>query len=87
MNIVLSRVVIIVLIVLHAAVCSVLIGSFQNTIHEVQGTVYVDDSTTIRIENFHYDGLGPGEFGHPENLIVKQDSTATLDMYSCLHLW
>ena len=37
------------------------IGSFTNTQHAVAGTVYADNNSTIRIENFHYDGLGPGE--------------------------
>ena len=40
--------------------CFVLIGELQNRQHGIAGTVYVDDATTIRIENFHYDGLGPG---------------------------
>ena len=37
------------------------IDSFKNTQHAVAGTVYADNNSTIRIENFHYDGLGPGE--------------------------
>ena len=37
------------------------IGSFTNTQHAVAGTVYANNNSTIRIENFHYDGLGPGE--------------------------
>ena len=48
-----------------AVVCSsyspVMIGSFVTIQHDVSGTVYVDDNTTLRVENFHYDGLGPGQ--------------------------
>ena len=41
--------------------CSpVLIGNFKTYQHLVSGTVYADNNSTIRIENFNYDGLGPG---------------------------
>ena len=35
------------------------LGSLPNLQHGVSGTLHVDDDVTIRIENFHYDGLGP----------------------------
>ena len=38
-----------------------LIGNFITAAHEVMGTVRAADSKTIVIENFHYDGLGPGK--------------------------
>ena len=37
------------------------IGTFVNLQHGIAGTVHVDNNSTIRIENFYYDGLGPGE--------------------------
>ena len=46
-----------------SGLCSaVQIGSLVTTQHLVSGTVYVDNNSTIRIENFNYDGLGPGEY-------------------------
>ena len=47
-------------VLLRLVKSAVLIGNFETIQHDVSGTVYVDDATTIRIENFHYDGLGPG---------------------------
>lgn len=36
-----------------------LLGDFQNPIHEVNGTVYVVNETTLFIKDFIYDGQGP----------------------------
>ena len=38
----------------------VLIGTQQ---HQVSGQFYIIDSKTVFIENFNYDGGGPGEKG------------------------
>ena len=47
--------------VVVATILPLEIGTFNNLQHGIAGTVHVDNNSTIRIENFHYDGLGPGE--------------------------
>ena len=45
-----------------ALVCAgVEIGELPNEQHEISGTFHVLDSKTIYIEDFNYDGGGPGE--------------------------
>ena len=56
------------------------IGTFTNTQHGVAGTVYADNNSTIRIENFHYDGLGPGE------LVLLALVSYHVFLYRCIHV-
>ena len=37
------------------------IGTLPNEQHDISGTLHVLDSTTLYIEDFNYDGNGPGE--------------------------
>ena len=37
------------------------IGTLPNEQHQISGTLHVLDSTTLYIEDFNYDGGGPGE--------------------------
>lgn len=39
---------------------SVEVGELPTLAHSVSGVFYVDDAVTFRIENFTYDGQGPG---------------------------
>ena len=56
------------------------IGTFVNLQHGIAGTVYADNNSTIRIENFHYDGLGPGEL-----LLIVMVSIHVF-LYRCIHV-
>ena len=56
------------------------IGTFVNLQHGIAGTVYADNNSTIRIENFHYDGLGPGEL-----VLIVLVSIHVL-LYRCVHV-
>ena len=38
----------------------VVIGSLPTQAHDVSGVLYVEDEYTFCIENFNYDGQGPG---------------------------
>jgi len=36
------------------------VGSLPTLQHEVSGTLYLVGTKSLRIKDFHYDGLGPG---------------------------
>lgn len=38
-----------------------LIGKLKTLQHQVSGTVWALDEDTLYLENFHYDGKGPGK--------------------------
>lgn len=37
------------------------VGDFRTQAHDVRGTVYIVDERTLFVQNFHYDGQGPGK--------------------------
>lgn len=39
----------------------VLVGNLPTLAHRVSGRLYIEDERTLFIENFNYDGAGPGE--------------------------
>ena len=45
---------------LHTGQDSVEVGVLPTLAHSVSGVLYVDDAVTFRVENFTYDGQGPG---------------------------
>ena len=51
----------------HAGQDSVQVGELPTLAHSVSGVFYVDDAVTFRIENFTYDGQGPGMSHQSEN--------------------
>ena len=57
------------------------IGTFTNIQHGVAGTVYADNNSTLRIENFHYDGLGPGEL-----VLLALVVSYHVFLYRCIHV-
>ena len=50
----------------------VLIGTLPTEQHQVSGQFYIVDSKTIFIENFNYDGGGPGEKGLGVRIVSHQ---------------
>ena len=36
------------------------VGPFEQLLHDVSGILYFVDNKTLRIQNFIYDGQGPG---------------------------
>ena len=54
----------------HAGQDSVQVGELPTLAHSVSGVFYVDDAVTFRIENFTYDGQGPGMSHQSENYCI-----------------
>ena len=54
------------------------IGPFVNTEHAVSGNVFIQDNTTLFIQDFNYDGTVRQKFIVPENLLIVNP------VHSCL---
>ena len=56
--------------VLFASSAHLVIGDLPNEQHGIDGNLYVVDSTTLRFEDFDYDGQGPGTFCPKKEILV-----------------
>ena len=45
---------------IHGFVARQIVGCFKTRWHGITGDVFVENSYELTIENFNYDGLGPG---------------------------
>lgn len=56
----------------------VLIGTLPTEQHQVSGQFHIVDSKTLFIENFNYDGQGPGSYSNVKlNFVCKNMHVAT----------
>ena len=54
------------------------IGAFVNTEHAVSGNVFIQDNTTLFIQDFNYDGTVRHKFIVPKKLVIVKHNKCVL---------
>lgn len=61
-----------------------LVGTLPNEQHRISGEFYIVDSKTLFIEDFNYDGLGPGECINILLILIMRDYNIVVNTSTCI---